>query len=198
MKSIVKLLVRFIAFLVMLPFTISFYIVGSVLNSNRKDMLFSAYSQLISLFPGKVGSFLRAGFYRVVMQSYDSDAHTSFATLFSQVETEIAAGVYIGPQCNIGKCNIGEDTLLGSAVHIMSGKEQHNFDDIDKLIREQGGVFAKINVGKNCWIGNASLIMANVGDDCIVAAGSVVINDIPDKSIVAGNPAKIIKTRSPN
>lgn len=196
MRIIVKLFVRFIAVVVMLPFTVTFSALCLALRPESKDTLFAAYSQFISLFPGKVGAYLRAGFYRFAMQSYSADAHTSFSTLFSQIETEVASGVYIGPQCNIGKCSIGKDTLLGSAVHIMSGKQQHNFDDIDKLIREQGGVFAKINVGKNCWIGNGALIMANIGDDCIVAAGSVVIGDIPNKSIVAGNPAKVIKTRS--
>lgn len=195
MRKIAKLLVRIIAFVLMLPLTITFYVISVPLTPKSTDTLFAAYSQFLSLFPGKVGAFLRAGFYRVVMQNYDPNAHSSFATLFSQVETEIAGGVYIGPQCNIGKCQIGEDTLLGSAVHIMSGKQQHNFEDIDKLIREQGGIFAKINVGKNCWIGNGALIMANVGDDCIIAAGSVVIVDIPNRSIVAGNPAKVIKTR---
>jgi acetyltransferase-like isoleucine patch superfamily enzyme len=195
MRNIFKQLGRFVAFVLMLPFIITFSLSSLALSPENKDTLFTAYSQFISLFPGKVGAFLRAAFYRVVMQSYDPSAHTSFATLFSQVNTKIASGVYIGPQCNIGKCNIGEDTLLGSAVHIMSGKQQHIFEDIDKLIREQGGVFAKINVGKNCWIGNGALVMANVGDDCIIAAGSVVISDIPNKSIVAGNPGKVIKTR---
>lgn len=195
MKSMIKPLVRFIAFVLMLPLSVLYYAVSLFLTPASKDTLFAAFSQFVSLFPGKSGAFLRTGFYRLAMENYSPDAHTSFSTLFSQIETEIESGVYIGPQCNIGKCKIGEDTLLGSAVHIMSGKQQHNFENIDKLIREQGGVFAKINVGKNCWIGNGALIMANVGDDCIVAAGSVVIYDIPDKSIVAGNPAKVIKTR---
>jgi len=195
MKNIIKRLVRFVAFIVMLPFIITFFILSLALGSANKDTLFSAFSQLLSLLPGKVGAYLRSGFYSIIMQSYNANVHTSFATLFSQVDTEIAAGVYIGPQCNIGKCYIGENTLLGSAVHIMSGKEQHNFNDIDKPIKDQGGLFAKISVGKNCWLGNGALVMANIGDDCVVAAGSVVINDVPSKSIVAGNPAKVIKTR---
>lgn len=195
MKSIIKQFGRVFALLMMLPFTITYFVISIPLKTTNKDSLFGAFSQLLSLFPGITGAFLRAGFYRVVMQKYDPNAHTSFATLFSQIDTEIASGVYIGPQCNIGKCNIDEDTLLGSAVHIMSGKQQHNFEDIDKPIREQGGVFERISIGKNCWIGNGALIMANVGDDCIVAAGSVVIGDIPKNSIIAGNPAKIIKTR---
>ena len=122
-----------------------------------------------------------------------ADTVVSFLTLFSQRDTEISTGVYIGPQCNIGKCKIGRDTLLGSGVHIMSGKGQHNFDDLSKPIKEQGGIFEKVSIGQDSWIGNGALIMANIGKHCVVAAGAVVINDVDDYSIVAGNPAKVIK-----
>jgi acetyltransferase-like isoleucine patch superfamily enzyme len=107
----------------------------------------------------------------------------------------IKQGVYIGPQCNIGACVIEKDCLLGSGVHILSGKQQHNFDDLDKPIREQGGHFSPITLGEDTWVGNGAIIMANVGKKCIVAAGAVVTKDIPDFAIVAGNPAAIIKMR---
>jgi acetyltransferase-like isoleucine patch superfamily enzyme len=77
----------------------------------------------------------------------------------------------------------------------MSGKGQHNFDNLDVPIKDQGGVFEKITIGENCWLGNGAMIMANIGDGCIVGAGSVVTNDMPANSIVAGNPAKVIKNR---
>jgi len=130
------------------------------------------------------------------MSYCSADAVVSFLTLFSQHDTEISTGVYIGPQCNIGKCKIGQDTLLGSGVHIMSGKGQHNFDDLSKPIKHQGGSFEKITIGQDSWVGNGALIMANIGKHCVVAAGAVVINDVADYSIVAGNPAKVIKKLS--
>jgi acetyltransferase-like isoleucine patch superfamily enzyme len=196
MKLIIKTLFRSLAIIIMSPLTLSYFALSVLLLSEtKKDELFAAYSQFISLFPGKLGAFLRSGFYLFVMKSFDADVHTSFATLFSQLDTELASGVYIGPQCNIGKCKIAKDTLLGSGVHIMSGKEQHIFEDTQRPIRNQGGVYSKISIGENCWLGNGALIMANVGDNCIVAAGSVVIKDVPELSIVAGNPAKVIKTR---
>ena len=192
MKGFIKGLVFLAAALVALPFTFSFKLLSIVAG---RDGLITSYSQLLSLIPGKLGAYVRAGFYRFTITSCDKNAFISFGVLFSQIDTEIASGVYIGPQCNIGKCSIGEDTLLGSAVHIMSGKQQHTFDDINTPIRKQGGIFEKVTIGQNCWLGNGALIMANVGDNCIVAAGSVVINDIEPKSIVAGNPAKVIKKR---
>ncbi|RLC06874.1 MAG: acyltransferase, partial [Deltaproteobacteria bacterium] len=80
-------------------------------------------------------------------------------------------------------------------VHIMSGKRQHHFDDPDVPIQEQGGIFEKVSIGEDTWIGNNALIMANVGKKCVIGAGSVVSKDIGDFSIVTGNPAKVIRKR---
>lgn len=192
MKHLIKQLIFALAAIIMLPFSMSYFLLASVLN---KDSLLAGYSQLLSLIPGKVGVLLRAGFYRFAFTACAPDAVISFLVLFSQQDTEIDTGVYIGPQCNIGKCKIGKNTLLGSGVHIMSGKGQHNFDDPDTPIRDQGGVFTKVEVGENCWLGNGALVMANIGKGSVIAAGSVVTQDIPEGVIAAGNPAKVIKSR---
>jgi acetyltransferase-like isoleucine patch superfamily enzyme len=78
----------------------------------------------------------------------------------------------------------------------MSGSRQHIFDDLDRPIQEQGGVFKKVTIGEDTWIGNSALIMADVGKKCIIGAGSVVTKDVEDFSIVAGNPAKVIRKRN--
>ncbi|NTS75952.1 acyltransferase [Catenovulum sp. SM1970] len=158
--------------------------------------LFPGMSQFISIIPGKFGSFYRVAFYRFTLENCDRDSFIGFSTIFSQKNTEIDLGAYIGPQCNIGMSKIGKNTLIGSGVHILSGKGQHNFDDLSKPIKEQGGSFEKVTVGEDCWVGNGALIMANVGDGAIVAAGSVVVSDVPEFAIVAGNPAKVIRYRN--
>jgi len=174
------------------PLTLLYFILRLLLKANA---LITLFSQVLSLLPGKFGCYLRAAFYRFTLASCSPDATISFATLLSQSDTNIGSGVYIGPQCNIGMCTIEDDCLLGSGVHIMSGKGQHNFDDLETPIRNQGGTFTKVTIGENTWIGNCALVMANIGKNCIVAAGAVVIDEIPDNAIVAGNPAKIIKIR---
>ena len=193
LRNTIKNIVQILSALIIAPLTFSYYLLSFIFTP---DSLLSGYSQLLSLVPGKVGVYLRAGFYRFTLAACSPDVVISFAVLLSQTDIDISSGVYIGPQCNIGKCAIGKDTLLGSGVHIMSGKGQHNFDQLDIPIREQGGSFVKVTVGQNCWVGNSSLIMSDIGNNCVVAAGSVVIEKIPDSSIVAGNPARIIKTRS--
>ena len=192
MKHGIKAILFALAAIIMLPFTLTYFLLSFALN---KDSLLSGYSQALSLIPGKIGVILRAGFYRFVFTSCSPDAVISFLVLFSQQDTEIGSGVYLGPQCNVGKCRIGNNTLLGSGVHIMSGKGQHNFDDPNTPIKDQGGVFEKVSIGENCWLGNGALVMANVGKGSVIAAGAVVTKDIPDGVIAAGNPAKVIKSR---
>lgn len=192
MKNIIKAIIRAFSFIIILPLLMLYHITGLVLNKNA---LFSSYSQLLSLIPGKTGSYLRCAFFRYVMMKCDQDCVISFATIFSQTDTEIESGTYIGPQCNIGLCKIEKNCLIGSGVHILSGKNQHNFSDINIPIKDQGGSFEKIFIGEDTWIGNGALILANVGKKCVVAAGSVVIKEVPDYTIAAGNPAKQIKQR---
>ena len=118
-----------------------------------------------------------------------------FGTVFSQSATRIGRGVYIGPQCNIGSCEIDEFSLIASGVHIMSGRRQHNFDDLDRNIQEQGGELSQVRIGADSWVGNGALIMANVGTKVVIGAGSVVSRDVPDYAVLVGNPAEIVKFR---
>lgn len=192
MRSVIKMLVFALFAVVMLPFTVAFFVMALVLN---KDSLIAGFSQCLSLLPGKIGVFLRTGFLRFALKQCSPDAVVSFLVIFSQQDTELMPGCYIGPQCNIGRCKIGRNTLLGSGVHIMSGKGQHNIDDPSKPIKDQGGTFTKVEIGENCWIGNGALVMANVGSNSVVAAGAVVINDVPAGAVVGGNPAKVLKMR---
>lgn len=192
MKALIKATLFIIMAIIISPITLLYWGLSIVIKG---DALFRSFAQLLSLIPGKTGSYLRTGFYRFSMSKCSPDAVVSFLTLFSQKDTQIHSGVYIGPQCNIGKCIIEQDVLLGSGVHIMSGKNQHDFSDLTTPVRDQGGNFSQVTIGENSWVGNGALIMANIGKHCVVAAGSVVINDIEDYSIVAGNPAKLIKKR---
>tara|TARA_R110001599_G_scaffold74164_3_gene204753 strand:+ start:22993 stop:23574 length:582 start_codon:yes stop_codon:yes gene_type:complete len=192
MKRVLKHIVFILAAVLIFPVTAMCIFMGFLFS---QDQVLTSCSQFLSLLPGKSGVYLRAGFYRFTLTRCSPDAVISFLVLFSHKDTEIAEGVYIGPQSNIGRSCIEKNVLLGSSVHIMSGKSQHNFSDLERPIKDQGGTFQKISIGQNCWIGNGAMIMANIGANCIVGAGSVVSQDIPDNSIVAGNPARIIKSR---
>jgi len=192
-KNILKRLANSFFLVLIFPLFLVHYI---FVFFGKKDSSFWAFSQFLSLFPGLSGNYLRRSFYRLSMTRCDKDCAILFGTIFSQADTEIGKRVYIGPHCNIGKSEISDLCTLGSNVHIMSGKHQHHFDDVNTPIQEQGGVFEKIIIGEDTWIGNSSLIMADVGKKCIVGAGSVVTKEVEDFSIVAGNPAKVIRKRN--
>ena len=189
MVNFIKNIIRLSALIFISPLLVIVKIIPS-------KQMFATCSQLISLLPGKTGSYLRIAFYRFAMKKCHVNSVIHFGTLFSHADTDISEGVYIGPQCNIGMCSIGKNTLVASGVHILSGKNQHNFEDLKTPIQQQGGNFEKISIGDDCWIGNAAVIMANIGNGAIVAAGSVIVKDVPKNAIMAGNPAKLIKMRT--
>jgi len=193
MKSYLKKSVELLTLIFIFPL-LTLYWAGALVFD--KNQLLMSFSQLLSLLPGKIGGYLRKSFYGQVMVHCHSECVIGFGTLFSQVDTEIEQGVYIGPQCNIGKSKIEKNCLLGSGVHVLSGKRQHNFKDPTHPVQEQGGTYQKVVIGEDSWLGNGSIIMANIGCKCVVAAGSVVTEDVPDYSIVAGNPAKLVKRRN--
>ena len=193
LKRMVKNVAHIFSLVIVFPLYLFYLIAGAV---SDKDQVFAGITQLLSLFPGISGSYLRVAFLSLSSDLCNQEIYIGFGTIFSQRHTKLYSGAYIGPQCNIGQCHIEKNCLLGSGVHIMSGKQQHDFSNPDKPIREQGGIIETIRIGEDTWIGNGSLVMANIGKKCIIGAGSVVINDIPDYSIVAGNPAKLIKSRN--
>lgn len=188
----IKQVVQRVAWLITAPLALTYRVIAI---KGNPDSAFHTFSQLLSLIPGKTGSYLRVGFYRHTLAHCDPDCFIAFGTLFSHAGTEIHQGVYIGPNCNIGLSIIREDSLLGSGVHIMSGRRQHNFSDPSVPAREQGGQFEQVEIGADCWLGNGALILATVAIKSVVGAGAVVTKPIPAGSIVSGNPAIKIGSR---
>ncbi|PNQ74772.1 transferase [Hanstruepera neustonica] len=114
---------------------------------------------------------------------------------------KIGNNVGINHYCFIGvrgDIEIGDNVIFGPRVNIFS--ENHNFEDIDVPIKNQGVTKGKTIVGNDVWIGANVSIMSGVkiGDGCVIAAGAVVTKDIPAFSIIGGVPAKIIKNRKEN
>jgi len=177
-----------------LPFFLA-YKAAAGLMPQRADSFFQGSSETLSLWPGITGNVVRRAFYRMSLRKCSADCSIGFGTTFATPAVEIGAGVYIGSFGDIGHATIGADTLLGSNVTILSGRQQHRFDRLDVPIRHQGGTYSRVQIGQDVWIGNGAIISADVGDHAIVAAGAVVVRPVVSGSIVGGNPAVTIGER---
>lgn len=77
---------------------------------------------------------------------------------------------------------IGEGTYVASGAIIFT----HDFSR---------GIRGDTKIGRKCFIGANSIIMAgiSIGDEVIVGSGSIVTKNVESNCIIAGNPAKIIR-----
>jgi acetyltransferase-like isoleucine patch superfamily enzyme len=108
--------------------------------------------------------------------------------------------VLIGDYTRIGLHNtvIGPVTI-GSHVNLAQGITvtalNHNFEDPNKRIDEQGISTTPVTIEDDIWIGANAVVLPGVtiGSHSVVAAGAVVTKDVPPHSLVAGVPAKVIK-----
>lgn len=162
-------------------------------RATRSSEVFTAAGQVLSLVPGKLGSYLRVAYYSLTLSRCSREGFIGFGSFFSHADVELEQGYFIGGYCIIGKVRMGKGVTIGSHVSILSGKRQHGFEDLDKPIQEQGGVFTQISIGDNCWIGNNAVVMADLGTQCIVGGGSVVTKPQESYCVLAGNPARIIR-----
>lgn len=191
-KHAIKAAARFVAFAMVLPLVLCFRVNAALVGRNRA---LESSSQLLSLFPGITGQYLRRAFLQCVLARCHHSALVEFGTLFSQVGALLDENVYVGPRCQLGLVHLERDVLLAAGVQIPSGGKQHYFDDPTKPIREQGGERQMVTIGAGAWIGTGAIILADVGKGTIVAAGAVVTKPLPDNVIAGGVPARVIRPR---
>lgn len=94
-----------------------------------------------------------------------------------------------------GGIEIGDDVVAGQYVRFHA--ENHNYDDTNSLIKDQGVTHKGIKIGNNCWIGAGAVFLdgASLGNGCVVAANAVVTKEFPDNVVIAGVPAKVLRKR---
>jgi acetyltransferase-like isoleucine patch superfamily enzyme len=107
-------------------------------------------------------------------------------------------GVKIGERCRIRTMSFSTEPYLiqiGNHVAVAANTQFITHDGATWGFEEiDGGVFGKIAIGNNVFIGINCIILSNttIGDNCIVGAGSVLRGNFPENSIIAGNPAQIV------
>ncbi|MFM2063634.1 MAG: hypothetical protein RLZZ507_3305 [Cyanobacteriota bacterium] len=94
-----------------------------------------------------------------------------------------------------GGVSIGKMTRIAANCTLVSAN--HNFEQIDVPIMNQGLSTKGIVIEDNVWIGTGCVILdgVRVGEGSIIAAGAVVTKNVAPYSIVAGVPAKLLRFR---
>jgi acetyltransferase-like isoleucine patch superfamily enzyme len=191
-KEAVKAAARLVALVAVLPMLVVFWLNARVMGRNRA---IESASQLLSLWPGVSGQYLRRAFLQRVLARCHHSALIEFGTLFSQTGARLDESVYVGPRCQLGLVHLERDVLLAANVQIPSGGKTHYFDDPSRPIREQGGERRMVTIGEGAWVGTGAIVLADVGKGTVVAAGSVVTKPLPDNVIAAGVPARVLRRR---
>lgn len=191
-KQAAKRAARIAALVGVSPVLLSYWLNAALLGRGRA---LESRSQLLSLWPGLTGQYLRRAFLQQVLARCHPTATVEFGTFFSQPGAMLDENVYVGPRCILGLVHLQRDVLLAANVQIPSGGKTHYFDDPTKPIREQGGERKLVTVGAGAWIGTGAIVLADVGPGTVVAAGSVVTKPLPENVIAAGVPAKVVRNR---
>jgi acetyltransferase-like isoleucine patch superfamily enzyme len=108
-------------------------------------------------------------------------------------DVEIGDGANIGFNCEIfsaSRVTIGRATLIAAYTYLVGG--DHDVQDRDRSVLEQGRRSAGITVGEGAWIGAGVTVLdgVTIGDRAMVGAGAVVRDAVPAGGTVAGVPAR--------
>lgn len=191
MKPVAKQLFRSVCIIATAPLWLLERLCKTV--SGTGEVLFPAHLELLSMIPGKTGSYLRAAYLSMTLAEPVRDCMILFGTVFTHADASVGSRVYIGLRCCIGTASIGEDTMLSDYVQVLSGRRQHG-TELHTTFQRQEQRRERVSIGRNCWIGAGAVIMADVGDNTIIGAGSVIVHPIPANCVAVGSPARVVKS----
>jgi acetyltransferase-like isoleucine patch superfamily enzyme len=127
-------------------------------------------------------------------------------------DTKIGAFVEIQKHASIGRrCKISSHTFIcegvtiddgvfvGHGVTFINDRYPSATNEGGQLQTEQDWAVQPTHVHAGASIGSGATILCNVeiGEHAIVGAGSVVTRNVPAHAIVAGNPARVLRLRTP-
>jgi len=171
-----------------------------IFGINKKDLfLWLFYTHLISKIPYRYGGILRKNIMKRLLKNMGEGASisTNVKILCPQNislgnETGIANNVILDGR---GGLTIDDYAIIGFESVVITST--HNHQDENEYIKNQGMLFAPVEIGKDVWIGARSVIFPGIkiDDGAIVGACSLVNKNVPKNVIVGGIPAKFIKNR---
>ena len=118
-------------------------------------------------------------------------------------ELLIGDNTFVGHNCAF---SVAESITIGSHCLLAYGVRVSDFDGhpIDSWERRSGASITassvrRVVIGDDVWIGTHAQVLKGVriGARSIIGAGAIVTKDIPPDVIAAGNPARVIRSFSP-
>jgi acetyltransferase-like isoleucine patch superfamily enzyme len=191
-REAIKSVVRGMATAAVLPLLLVWWVESRFIG---RDRALEYATELLAIYPGLVGRYLRRAFLARVLVRCHPTAEIGFGAIFSKADAVIDENVYVGPRCHIGLAHLERDVLLAAGVHVTSGARTHGTADLIRPVREQEGVRTLVRVGAGAWVGSAAVVMADVGAGTVVGAGAVVSTPLPDNVVAAGVPARVLHSR---
>ena len=81
---------------------------------------------------------------------------------------------------------IGDNVVLASDTHIITGRHDVNADDF-------AASFHPVRIGDFAWVASRSTVIdgVTIGRGAVVGACSLVKDDVAEMTVVAGVPAKV-------
>lgn len=120
---------------------------------------------------------------------------------------EIQKGATIGKNCKISShtficegVHIEDNVFVGHGVMFTNDLFPRATNADGSAQTEADWTMIETFVKRGASIGSNATILCgiSIGENALVGAGSVVTKDVPDNTVVAGNPARVIKSLTPN
>ena len=150
----------------------------------RKNQLFWEFYHLMIYYPEFVAVFqFRTGNKSATFKSLTAYSPYSFKIFKS---TKIKGGLvcYHPYGTVINARSIGENFTFRNGLTVGNKYDNNEFIPV---------------IGDNVEVGANAIIIGDIriGNNVTIGAGSVVVKDVPDNAIVAGNPARVLRIKSP-
>ena len=186
-----KRVLNALALILVAPFAVTCRIEESLSASSQG--VFTFWTHVFAMLPGKPGMFLRRAFYRWTLERCAEDVTIEFGALFSRRNVILDAGSYVGAYALIGSAWLHENCLIGSRASLLSGGPHHELLPSGQWSATDHAKLRRISIGPNTWVGEGAILMADTGRSCMIAAGAVVSAPVPAGVMVAGNPARFVR-----
>jgi len=119
---------------------------------------------------------------------------------------EIQKNASVGRNCKISShsfvcegVTIEDNVFIGHGVTFINDTFPRAATPEGELQTEKDWKVEPTRVKKGASIGSGATILSNVtiGENALVGAGSVVTHDVPANTVVAGNPARVLRSITP-